>query len=131
MMMIKSNGGTGYVKNVLFENFIGYSNAYSLDIDQYWTGQAGADQSTGVQLSDITVKNWKGTCANGNQRAPINLLCSDAAPCTGISIVDFAMWTDAGSTINYKCRSAHGTGGCLQTGSGSYAATTQKISSAP
>jgi len=132
MMMIKSNGGSGSVSSVTFENFIGHSNAYSLDIDQYWTGQAGADQSTGVKLSGITFKNWKGTCANGAQRAPIQIFCSDAAPCTNIQITDFAMWTDTGSYEYYKCRSAYGSGGCLKSsGSSSYAAITQTVSTAP
>ncbi|EPS35553.1 hypothetical protein H072_11063 [Dactylellina haptotyla CBS 200.50] len=80
MIMIKSNGGSGSVKNVVFENFIGHSNAYSLDIDQYWSGQTAGDLSTGVKLTGITFKNWKGTCANGSQRSPIQALCSDAAP---------------------------------------------------
>ncbi|KAF3906743.1 Polygalacturonase [Arthrobotrys entomopaga] len=132
MMMIKSNGGTGSVKSVTFENFIGHSNAYSLDIDQYWSGQSAGDLSTGVALSGITFSNWHGTCANGAQRAPIQILCSDAAPCTGITLTNFALWTDTGSTELYKCRSAYGSGGCLKSGSGgSYGQITQTISSAP
>lgn len=131
MMMIKSNGGNGYVRDVLFENFVGYGNAYTLDVDQYWSGQTAGSTTTGVALSNITVKNWKGTCANGKQRAPINLLCSDAAPCTDITVEDFAIWTDAGSSVLWKCRSAHGSGGCLKGGSGAYALTSQTLSSAP
>ena len=53
MMMIKSNGGSGTVKNVVFQNFIGHGNAYSLDIDQYWSSESTAAGS-GVQLSNIT-----------------------------------------------------------------------------
>lgn len=53
MMMIKSNGGSGTVKNVVFENFIGHGNAYSLDIDQYWAEETTA-AGNGVQLSNIT-----------------------------------------------------------------------------
>jgi len=132
MMMIKSNGGSGSVSSATFENFIGHSNAYSLDIDQYWSGQSAGSTSTGVKLTDITFKNWKGTCANGNQRAPIQVFCSDAAPCTGITIQDFAMWTDVGSSELYKCRSAYGSGGCLKGGSGgAYGATSKTISSPP
>lgn len=54
MYMIKSNGGTGTVSNVALENFIGHGNAYSLDIDQYWSSMstiAGA----GVQLNNIAI----------------------------------------------------------------------------
>lgn len=59
MLMIKSNGGDGYVENVAFENFIGHGNAYSLDIDQYWSSMstiAGA----GVKLDNVTFNvSWQ------------------------------------------------------------------------
>jgi len=55
MMMIKSNGGTGHMENVLMENFIGYSNAYSLDIDQHWSPMK-SHPGAGVKLSNITFK---------------------------------------------------------------------------
>jgi rhamnogalacturonan hydrolase len=55
MMMIKSNGGSGIIKNVLMENFIGHSNAYSLDIDQQWSSM-GTISGSGVKLSNITFK---------------------------------------------------------------------------
>lgn len=55
MMMIKSNGGSGSVSDVLFENFIGHGNAYSLDIDQYWSSMSAAD-GNGVKLNNITFK---------------------------------------------------------------------------
>jgi len=53
MMMIKSNGGSGYVKNVVFDNFIGFSNAYSLNVDQYWSSMKPVG-GNGVALSNIT-----------------------------------------------------------------------------
>ncbi|KAK8208138.1 RGase B [Phyllosticta capitalensis] len=131
MMMIKSNGGSGTVKNVVFENFIGRSNAYSLDIDQYWSSMDAAD-GDGVQLSNITFTNWKGTAANGEERGPIKVICADGAPCTDITIEDFAMWTEEGDVLENKCQSAYGSGGCLKkSGSSSYSAVTSVISSAP
>jgi rhamnogalacturonan hydrolase len=131
MMMIKSNGGSGYVEDTLFENFIGHANAYSLDIDQYWSSMK-AVAGNGVKLSNITFKNWKGGEANGAQRGPIKVLCADGAPCTDIHIQDFAMWTETGSKQTYSCRSAYGDGFCLKgSGSGQYAVTTTTASSAP
>lgn len=131
MMMIKSNGGSGYVEDVVFENFIGHGNAYSLDIDQYWSSMDAATGS-GVQLSNITFKNWKGTEANGASRGPVKVVCADGAPCTDITISDFAMWTEAGSKQWYSCRSAYGTGFCLKKGTAaSYAATTSTQTAAP
>jgi rhamnogalacturonan hydrolase len=55
MLMIKSNGGSGYVEDVVFENFIGHGNAYSLDIDQYWSSMSTV-AGDGVQLSNVTFK---------------------------------------------------------------------------
>ncbi|KAL9054766.1 MAG: hypothetical protein Q9162_003964 [Coniocarpon cinnabarinum] len=131
MMMIKSNGGSGSVTNATFENFIGHGNAYSLDIDQYWSSM-DAVAGNGVKLTDIDFRNWKGGEANGAQRGPIKVNCADGAPCTGVSIEDFAMWTESGSKQLYTCRSGYGSGFCLKGGSGgSYAAVTSTVSAAP
>jgi rhamnogalacturonan hydrolase len=132
MFMIKSNGGSGTVKNCQFNNFIGHTNAYSLDLNAYWSSIA-AVAGNGILYEDLTFKNWKGTCANGATRAPMNVICPSGTPCTGITISDFAMWTEAGSVEYYKCENAYGSGGCLNTGSShtSYAVSTSTIKSAP
>ncbi|KZT29600.1 glycoside hydrolase family 28 protein [Neolentinus lepideus HHB14362 ss-1] len=132
MMMIKSNGGDGTVKSVTFDGFIGHGNAYSFNIDQYWSSQS-TQSGNGVQLSDITVSNWHGTEASGSARGPIRVICADGAPCTSVSISNFAMWTESGSSQWYACRSAYGTGACLHSGSAhnSYAASTITVRSAP
>ena len=53
-MMIKSNGGSGTLQNVIFENFLTRGSAYGLNVDQYWSGQSTAS-GDGVQLYNITV----------------------------------------------------------------------------
>lgn len=131
MMMIKSNGGSGTVQNVKFDSFIGHGNAYSLNVDQYWASMTKA-AGNGVQLKDITFSNWKGSCADGTRRGPIQFKCSTDVPCTGMTVTDFAMWTDSGSEVDYVCQSAYGTGACLKAGSGgSYSTTTTKVTEAP
>jgi len=131
MMMIKSNGGSGSVSDVAFENFIGHANAYSLDIDQYWASMS-AVAGAGVQLSNIRFTNWTGTEANGAQRGPVKVVCADGAPCTDLTIEDFEMWTETGSSQTYSCRSAYGEGFCLKAGTGkSYAAVTSTVKTAP
>ncbi|KAF2140135.1 carbohydrate-binding module family 1 protein [Aplosporella prunicola CBS 121167] len=134
MMMIKSYGGSGSVSNVLFENFIGRSNSYSLDIDQYWSSMSEAE-GEGVQLNNITFKGWRGTEADGHSRGPVKVLCADGAPCTDITITDFQMWTESGDEQTYSCQSAYGSGFCLKEASGSdaaaYSATTSVAKSAP
>ena len=51
--MIKSNLGSGYVRNVVFDHFIARGTAYGLDINQYWSSQTPGS-GAGVQLSNIT-----------------------------------------------------------------------------
>lgn len=131
MYMVKSNGGSGTVSNVLFENFIGHGNAYSLDIDSYWAS-IGTTAGAGVQLNNVTFNKWHGTEASGTARGPIKVLCADGAPCTNLTISDFAMWTESGSSQWYSCRSAYGSGFCLrESGSSRYAVSTTTVSAAP
>lgn len=104
--MVKANGGGGTVSGVVLENFIGHSNAYSLDIDQYWESMSPLS-GDGVQLSNFKISNWTGDASNGRERGPIKLNCADGAPCTGIDIDDFAMWTESGDSTFYSCRSAY------------------------
>ncbi|KAI9739637.1 MAG: hypothetical protein M1834_006355 [Cirrosporium novae-zelandiae] len=126
MMMLKSNGGSGNVTRVSFTNFIGHANAYSLDINGYWTDASEAD-GDGVLYTKLTFEDWKGDCANGATRAPINVICPDGNPCTNIQVEDFSMWTNSGSKEYYKCRSAWGDGGCLRSGSAHTSYTTSTV----
>ncbi|KAL2812150.1 pectin lyase fold/virulence factor [Aspergillus granulosus] len=123
MYMVKSNGGGGTVSNLVLENFIGHGNAYSLDIDAYWSSMSTIE-GDGVELNNVTIRNWKGTEANGAQRGPIKVLCAAGAPCTDVTIEDFAMWTETGSEQTYHCENAFGSGFCLQDGDGSDPFTT-------
>jgi rhamnogalacturonan hydrolase len=130
MLMIKSNGGSGYVEDAEFSEFIGHGNAYSLDVDQAWQSMPAA-AGAGVQLTNMTFSNWKGTCASGAQRGPIQFKCDKDTPCKGMVVEDFAMWTDSGNKVNYICQNAFGTGACLKSsGTDSYT-TTQAVASAP
>jgi rhamnogalacturonan hydrolase len=150
MFMIKSNGGSGTVSNLALENFIGtpnclpkpistqldtnhllgHGNAYSLDIDQQWSSMSTVD-GDGVQLKNITIKNWKGTEADGAQRGPIKVNCAADAPCTDVTIEDFAMWTESGSYQKETCNNAYGSGSCLKSGSGGSYSTTVTETTAP
>lgn len=138
MYMIKSNGGSGTVSKVVLENFIGHGNAYSLDIDQYWSSMDPI-AGNGVQLDTVKISNWTGTEANGLERGPVKVMCADGAPCTGIEIVDFAMWTETGDGQWYSCQSAYTrivrqpTMFCFHRGKDktSYPATTTTTTTAP
>jgi rhamnogalacturonan hydrolase len=129
MYMIKSNGGSGYIKDCTFTNFIGHSNAYGLDVNEYWTDETLASGS-GISISGLTFSNWQGTVVDP-KRAPIQILCADAAPCTGISLSNIDMWTDTNAAMHYVCESAYGSGYCLKSGSGSSYTSTTTVSAAP
>ena len=138
MYMIKSNGGSGTVSGVVLENFIGHGNAYSLDIDQYWSSM-DTISGPGVQLNEIVISNWTGTEADGQERGPVKIMCADGVPCTGIDITDFEMWTESGDSQWYACRSAHTNLRrrpalcCLDGGSDhtAYPVTTRTVTTAP
>ncbi|KUJ12472.1 Rhamnogalacturonase A [Mollisia scopiformis] len=131
MYMLKSRGGSGSVKNCTFESFIGHTNAYTLDLNADWSSQKEAT-GDGVLYQDITFRDWRGTCSNGVQRGPVNIVCPDKVPCTGLVVEDFAVWTEAGSSVVWKCANAYGSGACLKGGSGTgYAVVTSTISAAP
>lgn len=72
----------------------------------------------GVQLNNITVRNWKGTEEDGAARGPIKIVCAKKAPCTDITIDDFALWTESGDEQTYSCENGFGSGFCLQDGDG-------------
>ncbi|QSZ36106.1 hypothetical protein DSL72_007231 [Monilinia vaccinii-corymbosi] len=132
MFMFKSNGGSGYVSNCQFNNFIGRSNAHSLNINAAWP-QAEKAPGDGVIYENLSFNNWKGTAANAKARGPINLGCQSTAPCTNITITDFAIGSETGSTEVNVCQNAYGSGGCLKpdTGSRSAYSATQNLASLP
>ncbi len=129
MMMLKSNGGDGYVRDCAFTNFIGHSNAYALNINENWS-QRTLDPGNGVKISNLTFAHWKGTIIDP-KRASIYLVCADKEPCTDIQLSDIAFWTDTNKAMKYQCQSAYGSGYCLKSGSGGAYTTTQTVSVAP
>ncbi|KAF7969537.1 hypothetical protein HWV62_26985 [Athelia sp. TMB] len=124
IFMIKSNGGDGYVKNVLFQNFLATGSAYGLDIDQYWSSETPA-AGNGVSLSNIQFETWNGLVVDGVKRPPYRIICADGAPCSGITLSNVWLWSETGKAVT-DCESAFGTGvGCLRSGAtSSYAAAT-------
>ncbi|KXS12639.1 glycoside hydrolase family 28 protein [Gonapodya prolifera JEL478] len=113
-LMIKTYpNGNGYVRNCRFENFRGFTNAYALQITQYWqnSGANLAQDLSGVQLSNLTFTNWVGVSTDANSRAPVFLSCSTPNPCVQINVgADVLFWDPSHAMTAYKCVSAYGTG---------------------
>ncbi|KAG8860325.1 hypothetical protein FRB96_003974, partial [Tulasnella sp. 330] len=125
MMLIKSNLGSGYVQNILFQNFIGRGSAYGLDIDSYWSDETPGT-GAGVQLTNLTFQNWDAEIVS-DTRAPVQIICADGAPCTDITLSNVNMYVESGTAV-VKCESAYGTGACLKaSGTTSYAIVTSTI----
>lgn len=53
IFMIKSNGGDGFLRNVVLDSFLARGTAYGLDVDQHWSGQTPV-AGDGVSVSNIT-----------------------------------------------------------------------------
>ncbi|KZT05693.1 glycoside hydrolase family 28 protein [Laetiporus sulphureus 93-53] len=112
--MIKGNGGSGTVQNVVFENFLSRDTAYGLDVNEYWASISTL-AGDGVLLKNITFKNWDGNVADGVERSPIQILCADENPCYDIYLEDVYMWSLT-DEATMKCESAFGDGACLKSG---------------
>ncbi|KAK9086710.1 hypothetical protein Syun_029104 [Stephania yunnanensis] len=78
-------GGSGYARNITFENIIFESVENPIIIDQFYSYAGSKNQGTpknnAVSVSDIIYKNISGSSLSTNG---ITLHCSDAVPCTGI-----------------------------------------------
>lgn len=126
MYMIKSNGGDGTVTGLSFNNFMGHSNAYTLDFDTAWSSMSTTD-GDGISYSNISFSGWSGSCADGTERGPVKINCPSGNACTDITVEDFSVWTDSGDSVYYGCQNAYGTGACLQSGDSGTYTTTQTI----
>lgn len=94
---------------------MGHSNAYTLDLDSSWAEETLA-AGDGVQYTNLSFAHWHGTSSNGAQRPVVRLLCPADVPCTDVDVSGFYVWTDAGSTVDWLCANAYGTGACVRDG---------------
>ncbi|KAG9120651.1 hypothetical protein FRC07_003787 [Ceratobasidium sp. 392] len=112
----------GYVKNVVLRNFTSIDVTYNAYITQYWQNSYVAGAS-GVQLSNITFSDWRGTVNNGAQRGAVVMIGSETNPPTNINIKNFNFWTTTGTKIIDKCSSVYGSGSCIKSLAASATAT--------
>ena len=123
--------GQGYSRFtcLLSFNAYGFRDLIIDNYTEYWT-QRTLDPGNGVVITGLTFSNWKGTIIDP-KRAPINVVCADAAPCSGISLSNIAMWSDTNAAIHYYCESAYGSGYCVRgSGTTSYSSSTT-VNTAP
>ncbi|KAL7650277.1 hypothetical protein ACMYSQ_012077 [Aspergillus niger] len=102
-------GGSGYVKDVTFENFRSLNSLYGLDINQYWQNTWEPDTGS-VTLSNLVFKNFSGSVADGALRPPLYLFASDLTFATNVTVTEFSVWTETGTTVVNKISNIFGTG---------------------
>ncbi|KAM0168751.1 hypothetical protein ACHAPF_010668 [Botrytis cinerea] len=90
-------GGSGYVSNILWENFRSKASLYGINLNQYWQ-QTYLPDSGAVALTNITFRNFTGSIQDGAKRPALYLLASDYIPATNVTIKDVTVWTESGST---------------------------------
>ncbi|CAN6446266.1 unnamed protein product [Victoria cruziana] len=74
-------GGSGFVKGVLFSNIQVSEVQSPIVIDQFYCDRSSCrNQSSAVSLSDITYERVRGTYTV----KPVHLACSDDVPCTDV-----------------------------------------------
>ncbi|KAK6945101.1 Glycoside hydrolase, family 28 [Dillenia turbinata] len=102
-------GGKGTVRDVIYERLKFTNVKNPIIIDQNYCDQAAPckEQSTGVQISDVTFRDFYGTSATD---MAISLICSRAVACTGIKLESINL-TSAKTrrSVFSNCINAHGT----------------------
>ncbi|EEF44782.1 polygalacturonase, putative [Ricinus communis] len=75
-------GGSGYVRNVLFENITLLNTSNPINIDQYYCPRGNcAEQASAVKVSGITFTKFKGSSFTD---PAINIACSETVGCSNI-----------------------------------------------
>ncbi|KAL8027242.1 hypothetical protein ABFX02_14G082600 [Erythranthe guttata] len=101
-------GGYGSVSKITFDNIHMDTVRNPIMIDQYYcSNKACLNQSSAVYVNDISYTNIKGTY---DVRSPaMHLACSDAVPCTNLTLYDVELLPSLGQRIlDPFCWNAYG-----------------------
>ncbi|KAK9136611.1 hypothetical protein Sjap_007205 [Stephania japonica] len=91
-------GGTGSVAGITFEDIQMENVRNCIIIDQYYCFFKGCrNQTSAVYVSDVSYKNIKGTY--DVRSPPMHFACSDAVPCTNITLSDVELLPSAGEMV--------------------------------
>ncbi|GKE67477.1 probable polygalacturonase [Tanacetum coccineum] len=102
-------GGSGYAKDITFEEINLHNVNNPILIDQYYCpgGHNCPKNSSAVEISGISYKLFQGTSSS---RTAINFDCSDNVPCSGISLDQINITsTKTGENTTVYCNNAYGT----------------------
>ncbi|XP_052193270.1 polygalacturonase [Diospyros lotus] len=98
-------GGSGYAKNIRFENIAMHNVENPLIIDQHYCDQEKPcrDQASAVQVENVVYQNITGTSAS---ETAIRLDCSRGHPCQGILLQDIDLVGTSHGHAQASCVSA-------------------------
>ncbi|OWM78379.1 polygalacturonase QRT2-like [Punica granatum] len=95
-------GGSGYAKNIIFQNILMRNVSNPIIIDQNYCDQEEPceEQASAVQVSNVVYKNIRGTSAS---EVAVKLDCSETQPCKGIQMRDigFSLVSGRGSAKSF------------------------------
>ncbi|KAK8443857.1 hypothetical protein SEVIR_9G043300v4 [Setaria viridis] len=99
-------GGSGYAKDITFQNMIMHDVDNPIIIDQNYCDKATPceEQRSAVEVSNVVFKNIRGTTMT---KDAIKLNCSMSVPCHGITLqnIDLRMHSGMGNTVS-TCQNA-------------------------
>ncbi|XP_078180747.1 polygalacturonase-like [Carex rostrata] len=98
-------GGSGYAKNIIFQNIVMYNVKNPIIIDQNYcdSNKPCKTQKSAVEVSGIVYKNIKGTTASD---VAIKLSCSKTMSCRGIQLQDINLVTQNNKSARSACQNA-------------------------
>ncbi|GJM96999.1 hypothetical protein PR202_ga13889 [Eleusine coracana subsp. coracana] len=88
-------GGSGYAKDIKFQNMIMYKVKNPIIIDQYYCDSARPckEQESAVEVSNVIFNNIRGTTAT---KDAIKMNCSKNVPCHDITLKNINLKTEGG-----------------------------------
>ncbi|GLJ51757.1 hypothetical protein SUGI_1099900 [Cryptomeria japonica] len=100
-------GGSGYARDVVFEDITVQNVENPIVIDQYYCDSPSpcGNQNSAVKIEDVTFKNIKGT---SSMSKAVSLMCSRAVPCKGIVMRDIDIKSVMTSHTKSECINAFG-----------------------
>ncbi|KAJ4760610.1 Pectin lyase-like superfamily protein [Rhynchospora pubera] len=98
-------GGSGYAKNIVFQNIVMSNVKNPIIIDQNYcdSSKPCKSQKSAVEVSGIVFKNIKGTSASD---VAINLSCSKTVACRGIQLQNINLVSQNNKSTRSTCQNA-------------------------
>eukprot|EP00253_Pinus_taeda_P013764 PITA_13764 len=102
-----TGGGSGYARNIIFEDIVVHNVKNPIIIDQYYCDSASPCkiQPSAVQIQDVTYRNIQGTSSTD---VAVNFSCSKTVACTGITLTNVEITSTTANKVKSVCANALG-----------------------